>query len=354
MRVCSWSFLAIALFFSSCEAKKMEAIRVPEAGTFFNTLEEYHLFEVNSQGLRPSEALVGYDVINALFTDYAMKDRFVYLPEGQKAHLSEDGTFVFPEGSMLVKNFYYDEKQTKDAGILETRLLIRDQKEWKAISYVWNQEKTSAKISKVGAIIPNSLFGENGKEKKFDYVVPNKNQCKSCHNFDDKIDPLGFKYANLNKDILINGTKVNQISYLAERGLVELSGVAVDSLVTMKSYADESNPIDARAMAYLDVNCGHCHRPNGPGNTSGLFLQHNEIRSNHLGFCKGPVAAGKGSGGRKFDISPGSADSSILVYRISSLDPGVMMPEVGRSLVHEEGVQLVKDWINSLQFDCYE
>ena len=121
----------------------------------------------------------------------------------------------------------------------------------------------------------------------------------------------------------------------------------------MSPYLDANIAIDERALAYLDVNCGHCHRPNGPGNTSGLFLQYNESRTNHLGICKAPVAAGKGSGGNKFDISPGRADSSILVFRISSTDPGVMMPEVGRAVNHEEGIEIIKAWINKMEMDCY-
>lgn len=67
-----------------------------------------------------------------------------------------------------------------------------------------------------------------------------------------------------------------------------------------------------------------------------------------LGIGKAPVAAGKGSGGRMFSIVPGSPDESILVYRIESTDPGVMMPEMGRRLVHEEGVSLIREWIQSM------
>jgi hypothetical protein len=72
----------------------------------------------------------------------------------------------------------------------------------------------------------------------------------------------------------------------------------------------------------------------------------------HLGFCKSPVAAGKGSGGLRYDIHPGQPDSSILVYRMQQQDPGVRMPELGRQLLHEEGVALIREWIASLPGDC--
>ena len=60
------------------------------------------------------------------------------------------------------------------------------------------------------------------------------------------------------------------------------------------------------------------------------------------------MAAGLGSGGRSFDIVPGQPDQSILTYRIASIDPGVMMPELGKRLVHEEGVALIRQWIAAM------
>lgn len=43
---------------------------------------------------------------------------------------------------------------------------------------------------------------------------------------------------------------------------------------------------------------------------------------------------------------PGRARKSILSYRLHSVDPGIRMPELGRSLVHVEGAALVDEWIN--------
>ena len=37
---------------------------------------------------------------------------------------------------------------------------------------------------------------------------------------------------------------------------------------------------------------------------------------------------------------------------MESTDPGIMMPEMGRVLVHKEGVELVREWIDSLSYDC--
>ena len=51
----------------------------------------------------------------------------------------------------------------------------------------------------------------------------------------------------------------------------------------------------------------------------------------------------------KFSIVPGKPNESILLHRMDSLDPGVMMPESGRKLSHSEGVALINDWIISLK-----
>lgn len=338
------------LLYFSCSSAKELSITIPEEGAFFDYISDYGIFQVKQGQIIPHTDLVKYEVINALFTDYAEKDRYVYMPTDQKATLKEDGFFTWPTGTIIVKNFAYTEEQLESSRLLETRLLIKDSDAWKAISYIWDEAQKTAKISKVGDVFPLNIQHET-KQLSFDYVVPNKNQCKSCHNKGEKIDPLGLKFANLNRNVSRDGEIKNQIDYLVTKKVIEINPYAQD-INTMVAYTDVEAPIQERALAYLDVNCGHCHRPDGPGNTSGLFLQYDEKRSNHLGLCKGPVAAGKGTGGRSYDINPGSATSSILHYRMNSKDPGIMMPEIGRSLIHDEGIAIIEAWINSIEFDC--
>ena len=140
----------------------------------------------------------------------------------------------------------------------------------------------------------------------------------------------------------------NQLDYLSELGY--LSGLPpADERAKLALWVPGARDhLDDRARAYLDVNCGSCHRPEGSGNTSGLFLHAHQPVNSTYGLGKAPIAAGRGSGGFKFDISPGKPEESILVFRMKSLDPGIMMPEMGRKMVHEEGVALIEDWIRSL------
>lgn len=343
--------MASWLMYESCSTPIQASVQLPPTGEFYDQLSEYGIFETyNNNGFIPSEQLIKYEVINSLFSDYAEKERYIYLPEGEKASLRSDGHFDWPKGTILVKNFCYGKEQVGNEKIMETRLLIKEAKAWKAISYQWDDAHKDASKSKLGNVIPMDL-NHNGEKKNFEYIIPNKNQCKSCHNAKEEIEPIGFKYANIDKQITLDGKEISQVDYLIQAGVIELNDEK-ELPATMVSYEDQSAEIQERALAYLDINCGHCHRPNGPGNTSGLFLQYNETRSNHLGVCKPPVAAGKGSGGRSFDVQPGSAEQSILYYRMLTQDPGEMMPELGRSLVHDEGLEIVKQWIDSLSGTC--
>jgi hypothetical protein len=117
----------------------------------------------------------------------------------------------------------------------------------------------------------------------------------------------------------------------------------------MANYNDKSESLDLRAKSYLEVNCAHCHRATGPAYTSGLYVDYYQENPEHRGICKSPVAAGKGTGGLLMDVVPGKPDESIMVFRMESEDAGIKMPEVGRSLVHKEGVALIREWISAMK-----
>ena len=103
-------------------------------------LSDFGFFS-NMQLQVPQEGVLPYDLINPLFTDYADKLRFVYIPEGKSAKYHEDLVFDFPDGSALIKTFAYlnnaaDSELEKQ--LLETRLLIKKGGAWRNNSYVWN------------------------------------------------------------------------------------------------------------------------------------------------------------------------------------------------------------------------
>ena len=313
--------------------------------TFPNKLSEFNFFIDNSAQV-PHDKVVPYELISTLFSDYSYKQRWVYVPTNQKAtYYKESSVFDFPVGSALIKTFYYpiDERDPgQGMNLLETRLLLRKENGWEAVSYAWNDEQNEAFKKIAGKTINVSWTNFLGEEEDVRYRVPNVNQCKECHAADDKITPIGPKARNINKDFNYEEGEFNQLDYWMTKQIIDSYPL---ELVSPVDWSDESQNINDRVRSYLDVNCGHCHSPTGNANSTGLYLHLDETRDIHLGIYKKPVATGRGSGGLKYSIVPGKPEESILLHRMISLDPGVMMPESGRALSHHEAVEMVREWI---------
>lgn len=303
-----------------------------------------------------------YTLAHPLFSDYAWKYRTISLPKGGAASMvSNDETLAFPVGTIITKTFAFPQGASGAvrtvaaeplaspgapfalAGmrLMETRVLRHTSAGWEAVSYQWNEAGTEAFHAPAGALVP--LTTEGGE--RFPYLIPDKNQCAGCHEtaMGTKIlKPIGPKPGNL----AAHGFADEGSQFEAWR---DAGWVASAAPVT--PWAVPGTGSVAEAHAYLDANCAHCHSDTGAADTAGLDLR---ITASELGRgrCKTPVAAGRGSGGRAYDVWPGRPEASILPFRLGHQDPGIMMPELGRSLVHEEGVALVKAWITAMDGDC--
>lgn len=312
-------------------------------------LSEFGLFD-DLRSQKPTAGVTLFDLATPLFSDGALKRRFVYLPTGKSATYVADEAFEFPVGATLIKSFGFPadfRAPEKNVRLIETRLLIRQETGWQAWAYVWNAEQTDAELKIVGAKVDVSVVDKNGAAVNFTYAVPNKNQCKACHSVNGDLVPLGPKARNLNRDLDYAGGTENQLAHWVANGM--LAGApAMTDIQQVPNWLDTAQSLNARARAWLDVNCAHCHRREGPASNSGLFLTYGEPPGPAIGIGKRPVAAGKGSGGREFDIAPGEPDNSILLYRVESTEPGVMMPELGRHIADPDGVDLLRQWIAGL------
>ena len=142
----------------------------------------------------------------------------------------------------------------------------------------------------------------------------------------------------------------NQLDYWQQAGLLE--AFDHDPPAGVSWYKPGDATLEARARAYLDANCAHCHNANGAADTSALHLDIGAPVDRQYGICKPPVAVGRGSGNRPYDIYPGRPDQSILLYRMQHNDPAIAMPELGRSAIHAEAVALVNDWIAEMNGEC--
>lgn len=281
-------------------------------------LSDYHFFS----GDMPNARVVSYSLNTPLFSDYADKDRFVFVPDGQTARFAGAGLADLPVGSALIKTFRYGARK------IETRVLLHRASGWVALPYVWQGD--DAVLKRAGARVDVVAHGQT-----VSYAVPNVNQCKECHALDGALTPIGPKARNLG---------MSQFEHWRKLGILDGYPVVAEP----PRWTDARQPLAIRARAYLDINCGHCHNPKGAASNSGLFLTSDQTDPTALGIGKRPVAAGRGSGGYSFAIEPGHPERSILIHRMQSTEPGVAMPEVGRATVHAEGVKLVSDWIKAM------
>ncbi|MEQ5836732.1 SO2930 family diheme c-type cytochrome [Marinobacter sp. NFXS9] len=335
-------------------------------------LSSYRLFaDASNPTDNPNGRGVIYDLTTPLFSDYASKYRFVFVPDGEAAAYTEHEVFDFPVGTVLVKTFSmpadtafrgYD-AEAQDERLIETRLLIHREKGWVGLPYVWNDDFSDAELQIAGGVVPVTTV-HNGVQLDIDYRVPDKNQCKQCHQYKasgsdvSAISPIGPKARLLNRSLDYASGSENELSHWISKGI--LTGVPSDlnTIQTVPSYHDSDASLlagksDAEltelATGYLDINCSHCHRPEGSASNTGLYMEFwRDIQDEpiHRGLCKQPTTYALS--GLPYDIVPGDIENSILRYRMASTKPGDIMPELGRSVVHDEGLALVSAWIKSL------
>ncbi len=359
-------FLAVVL--AGCSAERAPSPTFhPEKNP--DTLSEWGVLSAREGALELSPGVTPYDLATPLFSDYAQKLRTVWTPDGQPAVYHASDAFDFPVGSIVTKTFYYpltdngevaalpirtvaDGSMSLDGvKLLETRLLVRRANGWVALPYVWNEAQTDAVLKRTGDVTSLTLVRNDGGNEEFAYLVPNQNQCAACHvtNAETKaVQPIGLKARHLNKTSTFHPA-FNQLDYWIAAG--RLAADDAEPAPRNAVWNDEAASLEARARAYLDINCSHCHNPDGAADTSGLNLEPN-AKGPALGLCKTPIAAGGGTGGRLFGIVPGDADDSITIFRMETNDPGAMMPELGRAVAHEEGVALIRAWINAMDGGC--
>ena len=279
----------------------------------------------------PVGDVVPYRLNTPLFSDGAEKLRFVYRAVGTQIAAQGEGLLDLPVGSALIKTFAFEEGGKRR--LIETRVLLHRADGWLALPYVWNAEQTDAKLAVAGARVDVTT----PKGEAISYRVPNKNQCKECHGLDGEVVPIGPKARNLSADWLQD---------MVAMGHLDAMPKGANQLPVWEDR--DAAPLDAAARAYLDVNCAHCHRPGATASNSGLDLRWEQGDAHAIGVMKRPVAAGRGAGSHLYDIVPGKPGESILLHRMLSNDPGVAMPELGKSTIDEEGAEAVRKWIAAM------
>ncbi|NPC86834.1 hypothetical protein HPC49_52710, partial [Pyxidicoccus fallax] len=325
-----------------------------------NSLSGFGLFTGSPAdgGLKPVAGNVPYELTTPLFSDYAVKSRTLHVPPGKAAGYHARDVLDLPVGTLITKTFAFPadlREPDKDVRVIETRVLVRQPGGWEAYPYFWNEAQTEATLANGGRVVRDvQLIDEQGVTRKFDYLVPSKNQCLKCHHVLDGAQnqvmvPIGVKARYLNREHTYgDGQTRNQLQHLAGLGMLTGLPPLPEVPHAPDAFDSEAADLDTRARTYLDINCAHCHNPKSQaGETSRLFLDIATMDKFSLGICKRPGSAGSGVGG-EFDIVPGSPSVSILWYRLNTEESGKMMPELGRAIRHDQGSQLIFDWIDAM------
>lgn len=314
-------------------------------------LSEYNFFEGTISDLQPVYGVLKYELITPLFTDYANKERFVWMPEGVQAnYVADDEILDFPVGTVLIKNFYYDSRQgLSSKKMIETRLMIMKPDGWQFANYKWLNDNSEAILDLTGDLVPLDLT-INGEQQSFNYKIPSENECLTCHKSqDEKPEIIGVKPQNLNKTLNYGSSgSQNQLRKWIDEGYLQNS--IPNTINTVVDWEDTSKSLDERVRSYLDINCAHCHSEFGHCSYRPMrFGFEDTADPSNLGVC---VEAHEDVSDLTYIINAGDAENSVLTYRLKTNDLSIKMPFLGVRLKHFEAIELIEDWINSLDPLC--
>jgi uncharacterized repeat protein (TIGR03806 family) len=292
---------------------------------------------------------VPYEVNSPLWSDSADKTRAFVLPAGKKIRVkdctktpadcsgpADDGKWVFPVGTVMIKNFIFDGK------FVETRLFMHvNDANWIGYGYQWNEAQTDATV--VGFDRASVMF--NTGQRTVSWHYPSRMDCMTCHNSSGG-STLGPETAQMNR--LVGGT--NQIDKFQSMGLFEQAPAQPYKTALVAPYGGPAGPtIEQRARSYLHANCGFCHRPGGELATFDLRF---DIALKDTKTCN--VAVTKSAAGidplvTKL-LAPGDPTQSAMSIRMKQPDPDMgRMPQIGSYAADDSAVMVVDDWIKSLR-----
>lgn len=317
------------LFLESCVNDNGIDVEIPNFNfpttvIFEENLSAYNIFEGNPQDLVPTQDFHLLELNSPLFTDYAKKQRLIKVPNGTE--MTKIGSLLdFPDETILVKTFYYnnDDRDTSlGKRVIETRLMIKKDGLWNVATYIWNETQTDGILTLNGSSTPINWITETGENRSTVYLIPNEDECIACHQSNDEMIPLGTTLKNLNREVTRNGSSINQLTHL--QSVAILNQFDITQASSMVNYKDENVTLEERARAYFDINCAHCHNPTAweASAEQDLDLRY-EVSLNQTGI-------------------EGEAND------INEFLTSGEMPLIGTTILDDEGVDLIIDFINSL------
>lgn len=308
---------------STVSCKKDELLPDQNNQEMLPKLSDYKIFQGSPANLIPANDYKLYEMSSQLFTDYAEKQRLIKVPGTANLTATGDGLPHFPDGTIMVKTFYYylDKRaQNKGKNIIETRVMVKNDGVWNVGVYQWNDEQTEGYLITAGSNKTVNYIDEEGRSKAIAYHIPGNRECATCHNSKGEVIPIGPKVRNLNFEVVRNGRSENQLAYLQAEGIFK--PLNPGSFSALPDYKDPAFSLEQRARAYLDINCAHCHSQTGFASSNRYRMEYETSLENSK------IKAGKNA-----------------IHHF--MEKG-LMPKIGTTVVDEEGVALIKKYLDTL------
>jgi len=314
----------------------------------------------DTPNLVPSDGLIPYDLIVSFWSDGASKLRWISVPK-EKIGFAPTGEWSFPAGVVLVKTF----ELPVDAGNpglqrrLETRLLVRDRNGGVyGVVYKWRADHSDADLLSSSLTEDIPIKAADGTTHLQTWYYPSRQNCLECHNARAG-GVLGVKTRQLNHDFsypagatystagaaAASGVTQNELVLWNDLGLFSpgFADDEVGKLPKLAAATDTSRGLDDRARSYFDANCSHCHRPGG---TVANFDARYDTPLDQQNIVDGHVLIDERIDHSRV-IAPNDIWRSIAYMRVNTIGE-VRMPPLARETIDENGVALLRQWINSL------
>ncbi|NOS70255.1 MAG: hypothetical protein HOP33_10025 [Verrucomicrobia bacterium] len=303
----------------------------------------------NLATLSPSAALIPFDVNSPLWSDHAAKARWMAVPTNSTITFSSNGNWVFPIGTVMVKQFDLPVNDTNPAAFkrLETRFMVLStNNSWFGFTYKWRADNTDADLLP-GALNETNLITTATGTRTQVWSYPSRPDCRTCHNANAG-GVLGPRTSQLNGDFFYptTGRTDNQLRVLNHLGLLNpaLNEANIPAYPKTVSLTNTAAAPEIRVRSYLEANCAHCHQPNG---AQGLFDARFATPLENQGLVNGLVLDPLGITDAKI-ISPQSTAQSILYLRDNTVGGSIQMPPLAKNVVDTNYISVLAEWINSL------
>jgi uncharacterized repeat protein (TIGR03806 family) len=323
-------------------------------GTIPLLLSETGVFS-NTPAMIPVNGLVPYTPNTPLWSDNALKTRYMSVPDSggpstpsQQISFAPTGSWTFPSGTVFVKTFELLTNQNDPTSILrlETRLLVRDTLgAVYGVTYKWRPDNSDADLLTT-SLTEAIVITNTGNSYVQNWYYPSPADCLTCHtpvaNY-----VLGVNTRQLNGNLTYpSGVTDNQLRALNRAGMFypAIDESQISGFTQLSSVTNTNAPLVNRVRSYLDANCAQCHAPGGTGPS---FDARYDTPLANQDIINGPVLGNLGYDNAAV-VVPSDVWRSILYDRINTVDPAIKMPPLARNLIDTSAVQALAAWINSL------